>query len=54
MKASELIEVLEHLIKTVGDREVYLPAYDYPEECEGAKLSVTDHAYIPVNSIKLY
>lgn len=36
MKASELIVELERLISLCGDRDVYLPAYDYPERMRGS------------------
>lgn len=53
MKASELIQRLQQLIKEHGDREVYSGGEDYPGPVNGIRHEKKGDAYIPKNTFDI-
>ena len=53
MKASELIKVLEKMIKKYGDQEVYSGVTDYPEGVKGVYRRDHGDGYIPEGAFYL-
>lgn len=53
MLASRLIEELQSMIEKHGDRQVYLPGYDYPEGCGAIRFVEKGDGYTPTGCFEL-